>query len=234
MAADFLRKDDAMKIVIVMGSPHGMKGPTGGLLQPLIDVTRAAGAEIQIILLSERNVLPCMACDCCHRTGTCSRKDDFEAIRQAIEAADGLVLATPNYIMSVTAQMKAFLDRCCGPLHLQSFAGKYGAAVVTSGGPGSEEVEAYLLRVLTNLGMWTVGSVGAHARELADPSPVSSPRVEAAQLGRRLIEAITGRKTFPDQEPARQAFYERMHLLVAARQADWPFEYEYWKSHGRL
>jgi multimeric flavodoxin WrbA len=223
-----------MKIVAIMGSPHGMKGSTGRLLQPLLDTAKGAGAEVRTFLLSEMRVLPCRACDCCHREGHCSHDDDFEEIRSAIQGADGLVLATPNYIMSVSAQLKALLDRCTGPLHIQAFAGKYGAAVVTSGGPGSSEVEQYLLRFLNTLGIWTVGSVGAEALELADPSQAGLRTDAAADLGRRLIEAIGQKKTFPTQDAARRAFTDRMRMLITARKEEWPFEYEYWRSRGRL
>ncbi|MCD6365646.1 MAG: flavodoxin family protein [Planctomycetes bacterium] len=54
------------------------------------------------------------------------------------------VLGSPNYIFNVSAQMKALLDRCCGPLHRNAWDGKYGVAVVTSGGGGQEQVDRYL------------------------------------------------------------------------------------------
>jgi multimeric flavodoxin WrbA len=211
-----------------------MKGATGQLLAPLVDAARIAGAEVQTFLLSELKIEPCRACDCCHRTGRCRVDDDFEKVRGAIERADGLVLASPNYIFSVSAQMKALLDRSCGPLHLQALAGKYGAAVVTSGGSGSEEVEVYLLRFLNSLGMWTVGSVGGEGWRLANSSTRDALAAKAAALGTRLADAIRGKETFRDQEARRQEFYERMRALVQMRKDEWPYEYEYWKERGRL
>jgi len=227
-------KERRMKIVSIIGSPHGMDGITGQLLGPLLDAARQAGAEVTAISLADLSVLPCTACDACHRAGTCSQTDDFEHVRRAIDEADGLVLASPNYIFNVTAQMKALLDRCCGPLHLQAFDGKYGAAVVTSGGPGSIEVEKYLLRFLRNLGMWTVGSVGAEGRQFADPS-ARAPLMEAAgRLGTRLVDAIYRKTKFPDQESDRREFYDRMKMLITMRREEWPYEYEYWQKKGRV
>jgi multimeric flavodoxin WrbA len=194
---------------------------------------RAGGAEVQSVSLADTKIEPCRACDGCHRTGTCRVDDDFQKVRSAIESADGLVLASPNYISSVSAQMKAFMDRCCGPLHLQVFEGKYGAAVVTSGSE-SAGVEAYLLRFLQSLGLWTVGSIGAEGGKLADPSARDRVLDEAARLGARLVDAIRKHETFPDQTSVRRPFYERMRALVAMRKDDWPYEYEYWKSRGRL
>jgi multimeric flavodoxin WrbA len=211
-----------------------MAGNTGALLGPLLEGAQASGAEVQTFLLGQMDVQPCRACDCCHRTGQCRVDDDFETIRAAMAAADGVVLASPNYIFSVSAQMKAFMDRCTGPLHLQAFEGKYGAAVVTSGGPETAEVEQYLLRFLGVLGLWTVGSLGAEGRQLADAAARQEFIESAARLGGRLAEAIQRQETFSDQEPARTAFGERMRTLVTMRQGDWAFEYQYWKSMGRL
>jgi multimeric flavodoxin WrbA len=223
-----------MKVVAVIGSPHGMEGNTGQLLQPLLDAVKRAGGETKVFLLSEMEVQPCRACDCCHRVGTCRVDDDFEMIRRTVGSADGLVLASPNYIFSVPAQMKAFLDRCCGPLHLQAFEGKYGAAVVTSGGAESIEVERYLLRFLRSLGLWTVGSVGASGWELSDVATRTALADKAADLGAALADAIRGKQVYPQQEPERRAFFDRMKSLVTMRQDEWVFEYEFWKSRSRL
>ena len=223
-----------VKIVAVLGSPHGMKGATGALLNRLTQSAVAAGADVKTFNLAEMTVKPCHACDACHRTGQCSITDDFATLKSALLAADGIVLASPNYISSVSAQMKAVLDRCCGPLHCQSMAGKYGVAVVTSGGGESEEVERYILRFLQNMGCWTVGSVGAEARHLADAGARAERLNAAASLGAQLVATIRARKTFPEQENMHRAFYDRMKMLVTHRKKEWTYEHEYWKSLGRL
>ena len=223
-----------MKIVTILGSPHGTKGSTGRLLDPLFRAVKSRGADAVLLSLAELAVRPCCACDTCHKTGRCAVRDDFATIRQAMLDADGLVLASPNYIFSVSAQMKCLLDRCCGPLHTIALDGKYAAAVVTSGGSGSAEVEAYLLRFLRAMGCWTVGSVGAEAWKLANPA-TAGPALEAAStLGVRLCEAIEGKVAFADQAAERQAFYSRMKELMILRKEEWPFEYDYWHSMGRL
>jgi multimeric flavodoxin WrbA len=143
------------------------------------------------------------------------------------------VLASPNYMFNVTAQMKAFLDRCCGPLHCQAWEGKCGAAVVTSGGGGAEEVEAYRLRFLRAMGCRTVGSVSAQARQLEGDAAGQCTQA-AGRLGANLVESIRSKRAFPEQAAERQAFVNRMKQLVTMQKDIWPYEYEYWKSHGRL
>ena len=100
-----------MKIINLVGSPHGAKGNTARLSQIVSEGAESLGASIENIFLTGKNVLPCLGCDACHKKGKCVQHDEFENIKQKIHNADGLILASPNYIFSVSAQMKAFMDR---------------------------------------------------------------------------------------------------------------------------
>ena len=101
-----------MHIVSILASPHGLKGNTARLLSLVLEGAVAEGAKNETIALPGNTVLPCMACDTCHRKGRCPQNDEFESIRGKILESDGVVLASPNYIFSVSAQMKALMDRC--------------------------------------------------------------------------------------------------------------------------
>jgi multimeric flavodoxin WrbA len=67
--------------------------------------------KTETVALASTSVLPCLAWDTCHRKGRCPQKDEFESIKEKIFESDGIVLASPNYIFSVSAQLKAFMDR---------------------------------------------------------------------------------------------------------------------------
>jgi len=222
-----------MKIVSIIGSPHGMKGQTGILLDGMLDAVRGTGAEVTAFSLSSLTVKPCQACDTCHKKGICAINDDFNTVKRAFEDADGLILASPNYFTSVSAQMKALFDRCCGLMHLQAIEGKYAAAVVTSGGPGGEEVEAYMLRFMRSLGFTTVGSMGVLGRQMSEET--RQPHLAAAaELGARLVGAIDAKQQFPEQQDERKAVMERMKGLMQAQQDHWPYEYKYWVERRRF
>ena len=118
-----------MKILAVIGSPHGMKGNTGRLLDEVMLGVHEEGGEIELLSLSQTRVLPCVACDVCHKVGTCPQKDGYNEINGKLLSCDAFILASPNYIFSITAQMKALFDRCCGLVHLMALEGKYGVAV---------------------------------------------------------------------------------------------------------
>lgn len=106
-----------MKILAIMGSPHGMKGNTGRLLDEVLAGVYSECGEVELVSLSESKVLPCVSCDVCHKTGTCHLKDDFEGIKAKLLACDGFILASPNYITSVSGQLKCVFDRSPALLH---------------------------------------------------------------------------------------------------------------------
>jgi len=223
-----------MNIVGINGSPHGPEGTTGSLLSKAAKAAQAAGAAVTTLVVSDYQVSPCRACDVCHRTGTCAVQDDFPRFKDALLAADGIILASPNYLSSVSAQLKDVMDRCCGLLHCQALRGKYSAAIVTSGGGGQEQVQEYILGFMRNMGTWTVGGAGATAATLADPATRPAALEAAAKLGAELVRAISSKTTYPEQEAQRSAFARLMQQLVSSRSDEWTYEADYWRSQDWL
>jgi len=71
-----------------------------------------SGAEVKTIILSELTIAPCQHCDRCLETGRCVVEDDMQMVYRELEDADRIVLASPVQFMTVTAHMKAMIDRC--------------------------------------------------------------------------------------------------------------------------
>jgi multimeric flavodoxin WrbA len=223
-----------LRIVGIVASPHGARGNTARLLNIVLEGAESQGAGTGIIYLPGDTVLPCKACDLCHKKGRCPQKDEFESIKQKILEADGLVLASPNYIFSVSAQMKAFMDRCSGILHCLAFEGKYGASVVTSGGGDEGPIADYLNHFLIITGIRPVGSVWATMGRLSGPDFPAEITEKALTLGKNLVQSWKNKTTSPEIEEKIKAFKERMRTLILYRKEDWPYEYRYWQEHRNL
>jgi len=219
-----------MKIISLLGSPHGLKGNTAGLLRYVLDGAEAAGAKTEVIVLKGSTVLPCRGCDVCHKKGYCVQKDSFESVKEKIIKADGLVLASPNYIFSVSAQLKAFMDRCCGVVHCMQFWGKYGASVVTSGGGDEEAIVKYLNNFLTISGAVPVGGISASMSAMPGGVFTEEVKGNALTLGKRLVAAWKSDAVPRDVDALRNSFRERMQGLCDYRKEEWPYEYRYWKE----
>jgi len=221
-----------MKLTIIQASPHGMRGYTGRLLKPLLTAVEAAGVATDLFSFDALTVYPCKGCiEICHTKGACYLQDDCEKILDSMLAADGIVFAVPNYMFGVTAQLKALLDRCSLPLHCMRFYGKYATTVVTCGGSPPEDVESYCRKILTQFGLRLIEGVSGVMMQFEDPDENAQLEKASADLGRRLVQAIERKETWPEQEDRIKQAYEIMSFLVQSQQDRWPFAFDYWNKH---
>ena len=77
----------------------------------VLDEVAERGAEVELISLAGKNLSGCTGCYQCIEAKKCVIEDDFQAIFQSIIEADGLLLGSPVYHSSITAELKAVLDR---------------------------------------------------------------------------------------------------------------------------
>jgi len=70
--------------------------------------------ETELIELAGRKISPCIACGTCKQGLTCSQDDDFKELIPILadESVAGIIIGTPVYFGTMTAQCKAFIDRC--------------------------------------------------------------------------------------------------------------------------
>jgi len=104
-----------MKIVGVCCSPRKGKTTRYAMDTCLQAITEAyPQASTVIIDLAEKAVNACKACGQCMKKLECSQKDDFNDLIPILSDPDvgGLIVATPVYMGAVSAQCKAFMDRC--------------------------------------------------------------------------------------------------------------------------
>lgn len=125
------------KVVIISGSPTE-NGNTDLLCRAFAEGAREAGNEVETICLREKDIHYCRGCEACVKTGGgCVQKDDMAELIQKVHAADVFVLATPIYFMSVSAQLKTFIDRfIAGEDYMRNARGKKAYLLTVSAAPG--------------------------------------------------------------------------------------------------
>jgi len=110
-----------MKAVFVNGSPR--KGwNTAQLLEAAMKGAADAGAETELIQLSEYPVTGCKSCFACKlvnstTNGVCAVKDALRPVYERIMAADVLVIGAPVYFGNLSALSLAFIERLVFPVH---------------------------------------------------------------------------------------------------------------------
>jgi len=99
-------------VMIVIGSPR-KRGNSSILAQQVASGAEDAGAKVELFFLHGMNIKPCSACEGCRkkRATGCVIRDDMQKLYPKIRAADAIVIASPIYWFTVSAQTKLFMDR---------------------------------------------------------------------------------------------------------------------------
>jgi multimeric flavodoxin WrbA len=100
------------KVVILKGSPRE-KGNSAALADQVAAGAKAAGADVENIYLHGLDIRPCDACELCHEQGAdgCVIEDDMQPLYPKLVEADAIVISSPVYWFTLSAQAKLCIDR---------------------------------------------------------------------------------------------------------------------------
>lgn len=100
-----------MKRILVIQGGGRPNGSTAQLVESFARGAREAGHEVEIISLLHREVKGCLGCNACRYGKPCVQKDAFGEIAPKVLAADCVVFASPLYFWTISARLKAFIER---------------------------------------------------------------------------------------------------------------------------
>ena len=100
-----------MKNIFVIQGGGRPKGNTAQLIDSFIKGAVDAGNTAEVISLMKNEVKGCLGCNACRYEKPCVQKDAFNDLTPKIKAADCLVFASPLYFWTVSARIKAFIER---------------------------------------------------------------------------------------------------------------------------
>ena len=182
-----------VKLVGIVGSPR-KHGNTEIIIKEVLKTAEGEGAKTELIHLTDFNLKPCDACKSCKVTKTCIINDDVEKLFNLIEMSDGVVIGSPVYFYSVSAQTKIFMDRV-GYLHnargKNPFRHKIGGAVAVASGTGVTNTISQILMFLTSARMITAAPfVPAIGSDKGDVLKDSRGLTYARELGRSMVQLV--------------------------------------------
>jgi multimeric flavodoxin WrbA len=199
-----------------MGAPvkvFGIVGSyrKGGIVDQTVDEILASakesGAETEKIYLVDRHIEFCRNCRVCAsrpgvERGKCVIEDDMDGILEKIEGADAIVLGSPMNFGSVTAVMKAFIERLVcfafwpwgrgAPKTRNRRKPRRAVVVASSAAPGvMARFSSRMVKLLKDtaglLGARTVGVVFIGLAAMEENQEIESRvRRKARYLGKRL------------------------------------------------
>ena len=121
-----------LRVLGLQGSPH-KKGSSDYLLNAFMQAVSDLGADVQVLDIPRMNIRPCIGCGYCEKKGVCViDNDDMAAdVYALLRSHEVIVAASPVFFYSVTAQLKAMIDRL--QRHTQD-TGSVGCRAVGQGG----------------------------------------------------------------------------------------------------
>ncbi len=155
-----------MKVVAFNGSPK-KEGNTYHAIKLVADELENQGIEVEIVHVGNKIIRGCTACNSCikNRNEKCIIDDEVNDWIQKMKEADGIIFGSAVHFSSITATMKAFLDRAMyvGSANKYMYRHKVCASVVAvrrSGGlPAFNQLNNYINyaeMIMPNSNYWNV------------------------------------------------------------------------------
>jgi multimeric flavodoxin WrbA len=184
------------KILVLQGSPR-KKGNSNLLSNQIAEGAQNAGAAVETIYLHGLEIAPCQACEGCQKPDAegCVIKDDMQTLYPKIADADALVLASPVYWFTMSAQLKLCLDRfyAFGADDYRALSGKKVAVAMSYGdadpfGSGCVNALRSFQDITRFVGSEIVGMVYGTADKAGEIQENTELMTNARELGTQLAK----------------------------------------------
>ena len=131
-----------MKVAVIHGQSH--HGNTYQVTHLLLDKLNCTAEEVKEFDVNQ--ISSCVGCFQCilKDEKKCPHRLQIEPILEAMDEADVIIMASPNYVMGMTGQMKSFCDhlayRFMSHRPNADMKKKIGIAISTTAGAGANQV----------------------------------------------------------------------------------------------
>lgn len=191
-----------VKILGLCASPRS--GATEYVLKEALKEAESFDSRIQteFITLAGKKIAPCMDCGYCKREKKwCILKDDMQELFDKLMEADGILIASPVYVMAATPQLHAFCSRMRPAMHCfpDVLRNKFAAAIAVGGTRnGGQEMTVTdiinlfgtrTINIVTNeVGGYTGGKVWSQDKKAEGAAADEIGMATATKLGKKLAE----------------------------------------------
>ncbi len=100
-----------MRVLGIMGSPR-IRGNTDLLLDEALKGAQSQSAEVEKIVVDRLKIAPCKEYYGCLKDGNCVIRDDMDDIYPRLLGADAIIVASPIFFYTVSAQLMLLISRC--------------------------------------------------------------------------------------------------------------------------
>ncbi len=187
-----------MKILILIGS-YRKNGNTDLITRLIKDELEENAAqcaetlEVETVYLGQSSLLPCRGCRACFDRGAekCPIQDDFAVLKARLQAADGVLMASPVYVNDVSGITKNWIDRLAHVCHRPEFAGKCSYLLVTVGSSPTGHALQTLQIAFSTWGFHIAGKAGLKTGARMDGAEMKRLyQQQARKIAHKLFDAI--------------------------------------------
>lgn len=227
-----------MNILVLIGSyrRHGNTDQLIGLVKEHLQ-KEAAEAQvpftIETVFLGQENLQFCRGCRICFDRGeiNCPIKDNLLVVKAKMQAADGILLASPVYVDDVSGITKNFIDRMGHVCHRPEFASKVAYLVATTGSSRTGKTLATMQLALHTWGVYIAGQSGYKMGALMNQAQIREKfTLQTAQIAHRFFQSVNQKSYLAP------SFFSLMMFKI--QQMSWQkhdpdtIDYQYWREKG--
>lgn len=160
-------------VLAIVGSRR--KKNTWSLAESLRPHVEAAGFDLVVESIYDTDVRDCTGYHRCVEGATfaggadCGLSDGMPALKARMQAAAGIVLASPVYMCGASGRLKSAIDRTAAWFHRPVLAGKPGMVLVTTAGSYQKDTYRYLSTVAMHWGLLHAGGAIRNAGTVDQP-----------------------------------------------------------------
>jgi multimeric flavodoxin WrbA len=187
-------------MITILGSPR-RKGNSATLAENVVLGAKSMGAEVNTFFLHGMDIKPCDACAICHEdiNAECVINDDMQKLYPKLRQADAIVIASPIYWFTVSAQTKIYMDRCYALINSGAYALKdkrIGIVLTYADSDPFSSGAVNAIRTFQDafayVGATIIGMVYGRASEPGEIANNSELMDKAFVLGKQLVAGIPG------------------------------------------
>jgi multimeric flavodoxin WrbA len=228
-----------MYILAIVGSQR-KRGNTARFVQ-MIGAELGALADragqpltFETLYLGDLDIRPCRGCRTCfdRGEGKCPLRDDMPAVKAKMDAADGLLLASPVYVDDVSGLTKTWMDRLAYLCHRPGLGGKCAYTLATVGGSPTSHTLRTMNGALLTWGYHLAGQSGLKMGALTPAEEMADHQPEAARVAARLFSAITREDALRPSFVSLMMF--KIQQLAWQHQPPGSLDFAYWQEKGWL
>ena len=221
-----------MKTLIVYGTER--KGSTYNVVQLFKDYLNIS--DITEISLPKDMPCFCVGCNNCFMKGEefCPHKEYVTPIKNALYDAELIILASPTYVLHVSAQMKAFIDHFAFQFMVhrpeQSMFRKKALVVSTVGATGMRPAIKYMVGCLNHWGISKVFTLGAKTgADWENMTPEKKAKIQ------RKVKAISCKIISSNRKSSlKTKMMFNLFRMIHKKFEFIAYDKEYWKKRGWL